>query len=137
MRIASVIIRWFVRVAGFLQVVLGVLFWFGTAFRFIPLHMFLGMAIVVALWLVAGMALFARVPWPRIVLAFLWGIAVVALGYTQVRILPGGAHWIVQVVHLLIGLGAIGQADALAGAILDKWPVRAGVGVASRPERSA
>jgi hypothetical protein len=33
---------------------------------------------------------------------------------TQAAVLPGDLHWLVQVLHLLVGLGAIGQAESLA-----------------------
>lgn len=36
------------------------------------------------------------------------------LGLNQAQFLTGSLHWIVQVVHLLLGLGAIGQAENLA-----------------------
>ena len=44
---------------------------------------------------------------------FVGGLLVIALGMTQMRILPGDLHWIVQVVHLGFGLAAIGFAEAL------------------------
>jgi hypothetical protein len=32
-------------------------------------------------------------------------------------LLTGDFHWIIQVLHLLVGLGAIGQAEGLAARI--------------------
>ena len=43
-----------------------------------------------------------------------WGLVVVMFGLNQARILPGALHWIIQIVHLLLGLGAIGLAENLA-----------------------
>jgi len=40
------------------------------------------------------------------------------LGLAQDRLLPGSAHWLIQVLHLLVGLAAIGQGEALAARIL-------------------
>jgi hypothetical protein len=45
--------------------------------------------------------------------ASLWGLLVVVLGLTQGRLLTGDVHWVIQVLHLLVGLGAIGQAEGL------------------------
>ena len=36
------------------------------------------------------------------------------LGLTQSQLLPGDAHWVVQVLHLLVGLVAMGLAQDLA-----------------------
>jgi hypothetical protein len=46
--------------------------------------------------------------------AIVWGVVVVALGMTQDSLLIGELHWIIQVLHLLVGLGAVGQAETLA-----------------------
>ncbi len=36
------------------------------------------------------------------------------LGLTQNQLLPGSWHWVIQLVHLLVGLGAMGQGEGLA-----------------------
>ena len=47
------------------------------------------------------------------------------LGLTQALLLNGSAHWIVQVLHLLVGLGAIGLAEMLTRRTgLTKGPVQ-------------
>ena len=46
--------------------------------------------------------------------AIIWGVLVIALGMTQMQILPGQFHWIVQVVHLGFGLVAIEFAELMA-----------------------
>ena len=33
---------------------------------------------------------------------------------SQTRLLPGDAHWVIQVLHLLIGIGAMGLGQGLA-----------------------
>jgi len=33
---------------------------------------------------------------------------------TQDSLLTGDLHWLIKVVHLLVGLGAVGQAESLA-----------------------
>jgi hypothetical protein len=43
---------------------------------------------------------------------------VVALGMAQLRLLPGSLHWLIQSVHLVVGLLAMGLGHALARAIL-------------------
>ena len=52
-----------------------------------------------------------------VALGIAWGLIVVALGMTQNRLLPGDAHWVIKVLHLLVGIGALGIAERLAGSI--------------------
>ena len=73
-----------------------------------------GLVLVISLWVLAFLAIQSGVSPRQGVVSLILGLVVLALGMTQQRILPGSAHWIVQVVHLLIGLGAIGQAQGLA-----------------------
>jgi hypothetical protein len=47
------------------------------------------------------------------------------LGVTQGRLLPGSWHWLIQVLHLLVGLAAIGLATDLATRIKARQPRRA------------
>jgi len=49
-----------------------------------------------------------------VALAVLWGIIVLALGMTQTRLMPGSAHWVIRVLHLLVGLFAIRLGEVLA-----------------------
>jgi hypothetical protein len=76
--------------------------------------MLLGIALVLALWTLAVLAAIARVNLALVVLAALWGFVVPILGLTQTRLLPGAAHWVIQVLHLLVGITAIALAQILA-----------------------
>jgi hypothetical protein len=114
MKIATTTARMLVRLTGAIQIVLGLLFWTGNALNLIPIHMLSGTVLVLALWALAFLAARAGVDGRRVALAIAWGLIVLILGLTQSRLLPGAFHLLVQVVHLLIGLGAIGQAEWLA-----------------------
>jgi hypothetical protein len=46
----------------------------------------------------------------------LWAAATVYVGLKQNIILPGSSHWVIEVVHVLLGVGAIGLVEMLAGA---------------------
>src|SRR5215831_1589998 len=111
MLIATTVANWVVRVLGVFQIVLGVLFWTGNALTLTSLHITSGLVLVLALWVLAGIALAAGVPPGFSSVVFLWGLLVIALGLTQTRLLVGDLHWIIRVLHLLIGLTAIGQAE--------------------------
>jgi len=107
-------LQWLIRLLAVVQVTLGVLFWTGNAYSFLQLHMLSGIALVLALWIQAALAARAGVGFGLPAVAFVWGIVVVALGMTQDSLLPGDLHWLIKVVHLLVGVGAVGQAESLA-----------------------
>jgi hypothetical protein len=46
-------------------------------------------------------------------MAVLWRLVAPILGLTQQGLLTGNWHWTIQILHLLIGLGAIGQGENL------------------------
>jgi hypothetical protein len=114
MRLATNVLQWWVRLSGLVQLVLGGLFWTNNQLQLIPLHMLNGMLLVVGLWILAGLAAAARVEAWWVALAVVWGVVTIALGATHAQVLPGDWHWVVRVVHLLVGLAAIGQAGMLA-----------------------
>lgn len=118
MRTATLITLWIVRLAGITQIVFGVLFWIGRGVTYIPLHMAIGFVVVLGLWTLALLALLARARPALVGFAFLWGLALPALGMTQATILIGPWHWIIRVIHLLMGLTALGVADRLASHVL-------------------
>jgi hypothetical protein len=103
-----------VRVILLILLVLGALFWIGTARSFIPIHTLLGLVLVVALWVLAFAAARAGVNPVLVALAVVWGVIVAALGLEQTRLLVGPSHWVVEVLHLLVGLAAVGLAEVLA-----------------------
>ena len=112
-----------VRLAGLTAIVLGVLFWTGNAQVLIPVHMLIGLVLVLSLWTLAFLAAQAGVNRGFVALAVVWGFIVPVLGLTQGQLLPGDYHWVIKVVHLLVGLGAMGQGDGLAARI-KQAPVR-------------
>lgn len=114
MRTAAVVLQNLVRVCGVVLIVLGILFWTGNAPTLIPVHMLLGLVLVLSLWALAFLAARAGAPPGQVVVAILWGLVVPALGVTQDMLLTGDAHWVIQVLHLLVGLTAIGMAEGLA-----------------------
>ena len=126
MRATAAISLWIVRVAGTLQLVLGALFWTGHAYSFLPLHIISGIVIVLTLWTVAVLALVARTRRGLALFGLLWGLALPAFGMQQATMLVGSMHWIVRVVHLLMGLAAMALAGMLGQAILAALPGRVG-----------
>jgi hypothetical protein len=135
MRTTAAISLWIVRVAGTLQLVLGALFWTGHAYSLLPLHIISGTVIVLTLWTVAALALVARTRRGLALFGILWGLALPAFGMQQASILVGSMHWIIRVVHLLMGLAAMALAGTLGQVILAAVPGR--VGETAREPESA
>lgn len=103
-----------IRITGSLQIVLGVLLWVGLLDAWVPIHILSGAILVLGLWVEAVLAARAGVKPGQVGLALVWGLVVLLLGLTQKTLLAGSAHWVIQVLHLLIGVGAIGLAEMLA-----------------------
>ncbi len=105
------------RVCATIALILGIIFWASTTRGvLVPIHMLLGILVTLSLW-VLGVAI-ATVKGGNIVLAtgaIVLGILVVLLGLNQNQILVGSGHWVIQVLHLLFGLLAIGLGEAIAG----------------------
>lgn len=108
------------RVSGVLALTLGIIFWTGNYQELQPLHMGLGIVVVLSLWWLA--LLFARAgrgAGPSVI-AFIVGLVVVAVGITQDKILPTEQHWIIKVTHLLLGVLAIGLGEMLGARLQRK-----------------
>jgi hypothetical protein len=114
MKRTATVAQMLVRITGLVQIVLGVFSWSGGALFLVPVHMLVGMLLVLALWTIAAVALAARVRPGLAVAALVWGLVVPFLGVLQDRLAPGDLHWVVRALHLLVGLGAIALAEALA-----------------------
>ena len=114
MRNAVTPLQLLVRAAGVVQLALGVAFWTGNALGLVDLHQLIGFVIVLSLWALAALAARAGVPPGLVALAVVWGLVTPVLGIAQQRLLPGSAHLVIEVLHLLVGLGALGLAEALA-----------------------
>lgn len=105
------------RISALLALILGILFWTSTGPDFlIPIHMLLGLIVTLSLW-VLGFAIGTAKggSWGLAAGAFILGLLVVIVGLTQQQILVSSGHWVIQVVHLLLGLGAIGLGEMIAG----------------------
>ena len=118
MRTTTLVTLWIVRLAGIVQLVVGVLFWTGRALGLVPFHMANGFLVVLGLWTLAVLAFVARTRRGLAVFALLWGIALPAFGMAQMAILPGPSHWVIRTIHLVMGIAALGMVDALSRHIL-------------------
>ncbi len=117
MRTTTTIAQMVVRLFGLVLIVLGGLFWGGRALELVNTHMLIGVLFVLALWVLSGIAAVTHQSAGLVATGFIWGIIVLALGMMQKSLMPGSAHWVIQVLHLLVGLIAMGIGERLAGGI--------------------
>lgn len=116
MQVSLTISHMLVRITGVLLLLLGLLIWTEpNAGQFVPIHMLLGVVLVISVWVMSGVSLRAGAP-----VGFAGGLAVLGLlvlwlGLQQRSLMPGSSHWVIQVIHLLLGLAAVGVAEALGG----------------------
>lgn len=106
-----------VRFCGVVLIILGLLVWTSNALLLIPVHILFGLVLVLSLWVLAFLAARAGLPPALVALTTAWGVIVLLLGLTQDQLLPGSAHVVIKVVHLLVGLSAIGLAERMARGI--------------------
>jgi hypothetical protein len=111
-------LKWVTRVAGLGALVLGILIWRGMLVNSLRAHMALGGIVAVVLAILAIFALAMRVRIPVAIVSLLWAAATVYVGIAQV----GGGGRVLLVIHPILGIGAIGLAEMLSGAIARARP---------------
>ena len=110
-RVSSILLG----VLGVLALIIGVLMWLGVAPGLRMIHILLGIVVVVLLWVVGiGQALSKGGSWPMAIVAVVLGLVTAWLGITQGSMMQGSGHIVIQIVHLLLGLAAIGLGQGIA-----------------------
>jgi hypothetical protein len=99
---------------GAALLVLGIVVWTGHGDALIPVHIAIGVVLVLALWTLAAIAAHAGVRIGTVTFAAAWGLAVAVFGMTQEHLLDGRWHWTIQVVHVVVSMGAIWWGRRLA-----------------------
>ena len=95
--------------SGVLALILGLLLWTQAAPRAVQLHMLLGLLAVAALWVIGiGQAFANSGSWLIAACAVIIGALLLVLGMTQSSLMVGDFHWIIRIIHVLLGLSAIG-----------------------------
>jgi hypothetical protein len=104
-RISSVVLSF----SGLFALLLGLLLWSDRASNLGPLHMLLGLLVVVTLSVIGiGQVFTHSGSWFMAACAVIIGGLVLGLGLIQTSLMVGELHWIIRVVHLILGLTAIG-----------------------------
>jgi hypothetical protein len=118
MQLTLTISQMLVRITGVLLLILGLLIWVEKATNLIMIHMLLGLILVISMWVLAGVSTRAGVSIGLAASVAIAGLIVLVLGVTQQSVLPDpSVHWIVQILHLLVGMLAVGSAEAIGGTL--------------------
>jgi hypothetical protein len=117
MKTAAQSLKTLIRICGGGALILGLASWLGYGRSFTQLHMGLAIALVVSLWVLAGIAWRNGVRISIVAFAAGWGALTWVLGVTQGRVLAGSLHWVVAVVHLVFGVISIAVGSNLASAV--------------------
>jgi hypothetical protein len=117
MSMTATLAQWIVRVTGVIQLILGLLLWTrDVPASLIPVHMLIGVVLILALWLLAATAATQGVPIGLCIGIAILGLITLIFGATQRDILPDpGTHWIIQVIHLVLGMATVGSGEILGG----------------------
>ncbi|MGH9581574.1 MAG: hypothetical protein ACRD4O_01395 [Bryobacteraceae bacterium] len=117
MKATTIVVQTLIRLVWLTLIVLGSLFWSGSALALVGIHMDLGVIFVLLLWVIAALALYARAGLGLGVIAIVWGLVVAGYGMAMPQMLAGGNAWPIGVGHLLIGIIGIGFAEMLGARI--------------------
>lgn len=107
-------LRMAIRIIVLIEVILGILFWLGTARGLTSLHVSLGFLLVLCMLALAGVAATRRAPLSRVIIVVVWALVLPVVGFWQLHVAAPAANVMVQILHLLLGLGAAGVSEQLA-----------------------
>jgi len=93
-------------IAGLGALTLGLLFWIANI-ELISIHMLFGLIVALTLLVMSIMAVSTRGMRIWGVVGIVYALIVPVFGLTQSGILVGNLHWLVQTLHMLVGIGAL------------------------------
>lgn len=99
-------LQWLSRLVGACELTLGLVIWF-VGLSSVSLHILLGSVMALILLIVGAIALPVKEARVLGIIGILYAFILPGFGMVQMSLLIGPLHWLVQVLHLLIGVGAI------------------------------
>ena len=102
------------RIAVLVALVMGIIFWTGNLENLQLVHMLIGFIVVLSLWVIGLAQGFIKGgSFGLAVATFVLGLVLAIVGLYQKNWLPDSAHWVIRVIHLLLGLSAIGLGEMI------------------------
>jgi hypothetical protein len=102
-------VQWISRIAGvigLLALILGLLFWI-MQIDLINIHRVFGFLVALGLLVLGIVLVSTRGLRVMGIVGIVYAFILPAFGLTQMFILVGNLHWLIQAAHLLVGLGAL------------------------------
>ncbi|MGI9057935.1 MAG: hypothetical protein ACR2H5_05110 [Ktedonobacteraceae bacterium] len=93
-------------VAGLGALTLGLLFWIANI-DLLNIHMLLGLIVALTLLVMSIIAVSTRGMRIWGIVGIVYAVIVPIFGLRQATLLIGDLHWLIQVLHILVGIGAI------------------------------
>ena len=106
------ILQIIVGLAGLCALALGLFIWIANV-DLTDIHMLFGLLVTLGLLVMSIFALTARGLRIRGMVGIVYAIVVLIFGVSHSTLLLGNQHWLIQALHLLVGLGAIVLTGAL------------------------
>jgi uncharacterized membrane protein len=110
-------LQWLSRLVGAVELTLGLAIWF-VGVSSVTLHIGLGIAMTLILVIISAIALFTAGIRSLGVIGIVYACILPALGMGQLTLHMGSLQWLVQSLHLLIGIGSIGVIHWIGGRYL-------------------
>ena len=100
-----------IRVGVLIELVLGILFWTGNADSLQIVHIVIGILVVLSLWTMGIVQGLQGGSFGLALATFVLGFLLALVGLFHKGWLVEQYHWVIQVIHLLLGLSAISLAE--------------------------
>lgn len=110
-------LQWLSRLVGAVELTLGLVIWF-VGVSSVPLHIGLGIVMTLILVIISVIALLTAGIRSLGVIGIIYACILPALGMGQLSLQMGNLQWLVQSLHLLIGIGSIGVIHWIGGRYL-------------------
>ena len=111
-RIALMVLR----VTVLVNLITGIIFWTGNADSLQLLHIILGLLAVISLFTIGIVQGLRGGSFGLALATFAVGFLLALVGLFQKNWLPDNAsHWVIHVIHLILGLTAIGLGEMIGG----------------------
>jgi hypothetical protein len=107
------ILQWIARIAWLGALLLGLLFWI-TGIDLISLHMLFGLTLGLSLLMLGIVLVFTRGVRLLGIASMVYAFILPTFGLTQSSLLVGSLQWLIQLAHLLVGIGAIALVQVMS-----------------------
>jgi hypothetical protein len=112
MRVMTVF-DWIIRIAGTGALVLGLLIW-TLDLDVVSIHMLFGLVVALSLLVISLLSAFTKELRLAGIIGIVYAFILPLLGLNQETLLVGSLHWLIEVLHLAVGIGALAFAGVLS-----------------------